>query len=132
MRECLCINRAPTTANEWPFVFAWSAMTSYSQLSTSKSTESLRTPGLNKGIAASLASRLVYREGLSWAESLPSEALPTVCLEYLRQEQRIRQLAEDVRTSSLGERDEVSELLIRGGVRAAVESADTRGAAIAA
>lgn len=84
-------------------------------------------------IAASLASRLVYREGLSWAESLPSEALPTVCLEYLRQEQRIRQLAEDVRTSSLGERDEVSELLIRGGVRAAVESAEhTRGAAIAA
>ncbi len=54
-------------------------------------------------IAASLASRLVYREGLAWAEALPDAVLPAVCLEYLRQEQRVRKMAEEVCVRSLVE-----------------------------
>jgi len=36
-------------------------------------------------ISASLASRMVYREGLAWVDSIPDAALPEVALQYLRQ-----------------------------------------------
>mmetsp|Transcript_32586 Transcript_32586/g.104013 ORF Transcript_32586/g.104013 Transcript_32586/m.104013 type:complete len:108 (+) Transcript_32586:3884-4207(+) len=75
-------------------------------------------------ISASLASRMVYREGLTWVDSIPDSALPDVALQYLRQEQRIRGMVDGLRASSIGGASEISELLMSGGVRAAVEAAE--------
>jgi len=72
-------------------------------------------------IAASLASRLVYREGLAWVAGVPDAALPELSLRYLQQEQRVRELAEKVGASGIDDGEHVKALLLQGGVRAAVE-----------
>lgn len=74
-------------------------------------------------IASGMASRFVYREGLSFVNHLPDARLPTFALAYLQQEHRVRELANQVATSSLVAKDEVKDLLLRGGVRAAAEEA---------
>ena len=50
-------------------------------------------------IASGLASRLVYREGLSFVSQIPDERLPHFALSYLQQEQRIRDIAHAVRAA---------------------------------
>ena len=77
-------------------------------------------------IANGLASRLVYREGLAFVRNLPDVSLPTFALAYLQQEQRVRSLAKEVRQSGMAFGEEVEDLLIRGGVRAAAEQAAAR------
>ena len=72
-------------------------------------------------IACSLASRLVYREGLAYVSGIPDNTLPQVCLRYLQEEQRVRELAEEVGASGMENASSVRELLLQGGVRAAVE-----------
>ena len=73
-------------------------------------------------ISASLGSRLVYREGLQFVESLTDAQLPSFCLSYLVNERRMREMSKEVATSEMPHAKEVSELLIRGGIRAAVEA----------
>jgi len=75
-------------------------------------------------ISASLASRMVYREGLAWVDSIPDAALPEVALQYLRQEQRVRGMVEGLRATNVNDAEELSRLLLAGGVRAAVENAE--------
>jgi len=74
-------------------------------------------------IAKSLASRLVYREGLAFVEGLPDARLPTFALAYLEQEQHVHTLAEAVAASGQAFAPEVEELLLKGGVRVAAEKA---------
>jgi len=77
-------------------------------------------------IANGLASRLVYREGLAFVKNLPDGALPNFALAYLQQEQRVRALAKEVRSSGFDFGPEVEHLLLRGGVRAAAEEVAAR------
>ena len=72
-------------------------------------------------IASSLASRIVYREGLQYVDGLPDATLPQVCLRYMQEEKRVRELAEEVGASGMENADQMKELLLQGGVRAAVE-----------
>ena len=74
-------------------------------------------------VAKSLASRLVYREGLAFVEGLGDGRLPAFALAYLEQEQRVRGLADQVAASGAPFAPEVEALLLQGGVRVAAEQA---------
>ena len=72
-------------------------------------------------IVKSLASRLVYREGLTFVESMPDLRLPMFALSYLEQEQRVEALAAEVAASGHPFADNVEALLLQSGVRVAAE-----------
>mmetsp|Transcript_10638 Transcript_10638/g.20553 ORF Transcript_10638/g.20553 Transcript_10638/m.20553 type:complete len:714 (-) Transcript_10638:526-2667(-) len=72
-------------------------------------------------IAAGLASRMVYREGLSYTEGLAEGRLAEFALTYLKQEQHVRALAAQVVASGVPHARDVEALLLRGGIRAAAE-----------
>ena len=74
-------------------------------------------------IVKSLASRLVYREGLDFIEAMADERLPAFALAYLEEEQRVISLADEVASSGHDFAREVELLLLRGGVRVAAEKA---------
>jgi len=74
-------------------------------------------------IVKSLASRLVYREGLAFVEGMPDARLPSFALAYLEEEQKVCALAEAVAASGQPYAPEVRELLLQGGVRVAAEKA---------
>lgn len=71
-------------------------------------------------IAKSLASRIVYREGVEFLQMMPPVAVGEVALEYLRKEVVTRQLVEEVTASNLPHRERIAALLARGGTRAAL------------
>ena len=71
--------------------------------------------------------RLVYREGLQFVESTPDARLRTISLAYLQQEQQVRALAAEVARSNLASAEAVESLLLRGGVRAAVDQQLAKG-----
>lgn len=81
--------------------------------------ERLPWPYQKSCISSGLSSRLVYREGLAFVEGLPDTTLSRFALTYLQQEPRVRLLARQVAASGLDFASDVSELLMRGGVRAA-------------
>ncbi len=81
--------------------------------------ERIPTAYLNRVIASSLASRIVYREGLDWLESMPAEAIAPLAERYLVEEASIKALASKVRASQLPNRDRIAMLLEAGGVAAA-------------
>ena len=111
-------------------------------------------------IAASLAARLTYREGLAFVEGVSDASLPQLALAYMRSERRVRDMADQVgpriahappckcgaaaipacaaaalliwrgltaaqvlqhASSGLTCAHEASDLLVRGGIRAAAE-----------
>jgi len=72
-------------------------------------------------IVKSLASRLVYREGLTFVESMPDARLPLFALSYLEQEQRVLELAAEVASSGHEFAPKVEALLLQAGVRVAAE-----------
>jgi len=72
-------------------------------------------------LSSGLASRLVYREGLQYVESTPDGRLRPLALAYLQQEQHVRALAAQVAASDLPSAAAIEGLLLRGGVRAAVD-----------
>jgi len=74
-------------------------------------------------ISSGLASRLVYREGLAFSEALTDAQLPSFALRYLQQEQVVRSLAKQVSDGGAPYAAQVEKLLLRGGVRAAAQSA---------
>lgn len=73
-------------------------------------------------VAASLASKIVYREGLQFTEALPDSNLANIAIQYLKQEKSVEQLVKDVRASDLPSRNAIADLLVRGGVRAGIDS----------
>lgn len=76
-------------------------------------------PAYQAGIvAASLASRIVYREGLSFLADLPDDSLAALALRYLESETESLNLAAQVRQSDLPERERIAVLLELGGPRA--------------
>ncbi|TMW67939.1 hypothetical protein Poli38472_007611 [Pythium oligandrum] len=74
-------------------------------------------------VASSLASKIVYREGLQFTESLPDSNLANLAVEYLKQEKKVQKLVKDVLASDLPNKADIEDLLLRGGVRAGVDKA---------
>jgi len=72
-------------------------------------------------IVKSLASRLVYREGLTFVETMSDSRLPVFALSYLEQEQRVQALADEVASSGYSFAPQVEALLLQAGVRVAAE-----------
>jgi len=68
-------------------------------------------------LACSLSGKIVYREGITYLEDLPQEALCHLALTYLRSEKVVRDLIEEVRASGLASSDQLAELLELGGAR---------------
>ncbi|KUF97407.1 Ankyrin repeat [Phytophthora nicotianae] len=73
-------------------------------------------------VASSLASKIVYREGLQFTEALPESNLGNMALQYLKQEKKVQRLVQDVRSSSLANKDDIADLIARGGVRAGMDT----------
>lgn len=73
-------------------------------------------------VAASLASKIVYREGLQFAEGLPQSNLSNIAMKYLEQEQRVKKIVSDLEQTDISHKDEISDLLLRGGIRAGVDT----------
>ncbi|KAK1946548.1 NAD-specific glutamate dehydrogenase [Phytophthora citrophthora] len=73
-------------------------------------------------VASSLASKIVYREGLQFTEALPDSNLGNMALQYLKQEKKVQRLVHDVRASQLPNKDDIADLLARGGVRAGMDT----------
>jgi len=83
---------------------------------------------LKQVVCAATASKIVYREGLSYIQALPDEPLASIAFKYLEEEQKVLELVEKVQCSGLDEEsiDEISNLLLRGGVRVGVESSNPK------
>ncbi|OQR89545.1 NAD-specific glutamate dehydrogenase, partial [Thraustotheca clavata] len=77
-------------------------------------------------VAASLASKIVYREGLQYVESLPESNLANIAVSYLKQEKKVHALVGELEASNLAHREEIADLLIRGGSKMAWCSRTTR------
>lgn len=74
----------------------------------------------NSIISSSLASRIVYQEGLSYLPEDDPERLAEVALNYLRMEREMSALIESVRGSGLEASNRIIELLRAGGPRDAL------------
>lgn len=75
-------------------------------------------------VASSLASKIVYREGLQFTESLPASNLGNIAVEYLKQEKKVQKLVKQIHGSDLANKSDIEDLLLRGGVRAGIDRAD--------
>ena len=112
----------------WPVVGAQLPPALASSEHAAKLPERLPWEYQKSTIAKSLASRLVYREGLSFVETMPEARLPVFALAYLQEEQRVGRLAAQVAGSGHAFSSEVEALLLQGGVRVAAErAANARG-----
>jgi len=69
-------------------------------------------------VAASLAGRIIYREGLDYLEMVPIGSIPRIAFRYLKQERETNLLRDEVLGSSLPHRQRIAALLERGGTRA--------------
>ena len=80
-------------------------------------------------IASQLASRVVYREGLQFVESLSDEGLAGVARSYMSKEGEVDALIAAVKAAGLGDKGlQISALLEASGARAAVELEMAQGA----
>ncbi len=82
--------------------------------------ERIPAPYLDRVVASTLASRIVYREGLDYLRYLAPAAIADLALKYLRQERLVRDLVATVANSNLAEREQIARLLAEGGVAAAM------------
>jgi glutamate dehydrogenase len=85
----------------------------------------LPVPYLEWMVAKSVASRLVYREGIDFFASMDSDAVASVSLRYLQKSRDIRSLVDQVRSSGLAGASEIAMLLERAGTRAALLDSDS-------
>jgi glutamate dehydrogenase len=79
---------------------------------------------LRNAFASSLASKLLYKEGIHFLESQPRERLTDLAMRYYKEEKRIQELLAVVKGAESFEeatRAEVMQLLERGGVRSALQ-----------
>lgn len=70
---------------------------------------------------AGIASKIIYREGLDYFQDTPDSHLADLALAYMLEDQRNRQLVDEVEQSGLSERHEIAGLLRIGGTRAAMQ-----------
>ena len=82
-------------------------------------------PYLAQLVASTLASRIVYREGLDWLEHMPPDAVAEVAMRYLREDDRVDRLARTVESSDLPDRMLIADLLREGGPGAALRRGPT-------
>jgi len=78
---------------------------------------------LRNAFASILASKLLYREGIHFCESMPADKLPTIAMLYLDEEKNVQQLIRNVRAAggmSKENESKVIDLLTRGGVRSSL------------
>ncbi|MFK8032363.1 MAG: NAD-glutamate dehydrogenase domain-containing protein [Gammaproteobacteria bacterium] len=75
---------------------------------------------LHRIISSSLASKIVYREGLDWLESMSSDSIAQLAEHYFVEEAFIEKMANDIRGSNLENREAIADLLEAGGVAAAL------------
>jgi glutamate dehydrogenase len=68
-------------------------------------------------VACALAGKIVYREGITFLEDLPSEAMQELAISYLAGERRIGQLVAQLEASGLPDADQICRLLELGGAR---------------
>ncbi len=68
-------------------------------------------------LAASIASYLVYREGLGWLPSLSKEDRFQAVLTYIRQDQLTKKLIESVENSSLDDKGRIASILKMSAAR---------------
>ncbi|MSR18717.1 MAG: hypothetical protein EXS00_06070 [Phycisphaerales bacterium] len=80
----------------------------------------LPTPYLHWIVAKSLASRIVYREGIEFFASMDVGAVGEVVLDYLHKDREMRALLAEVRASGLKHSERIATLLERAGTRAAL------------
>ena len=73
-------------------------------------------------VACSLSGKIVYREGITYLEDLPQQALCELALTYLRGERIVRDLIDEVRASNLASSEKLAELLELGGARTLAQS----------
>lgn len=69
-------------------------------------------------VAATLATRVVYREGLSFVQQLPDDELAALAERYYVAERESQRLAAIVRGSDIADRERIAALLEQGGPRA--------------
>lgn len=78
---------------------------------------------LRNAFAKNLASKLLYREGINFIESLPEENLAEFAVRYIEEEKRIQELIGRVDEVSFEDsaKQDVIQLLRRGGVRSSLQ-----------
>ena len=74
----------------------------------------------DRTIAAGLAARIVYREGLDFVDRVSDEALGPRCLSYFFEEEEAAGLARQVLQSRLPQAERIAQLLRSGGARTAL------------
>jgi glutamate dehydrogenase len=77
-------------------------------------------------IASGLASKLVYQEGIHLVETQPLEKLAERAFEYYRAERHVKKVLGDLQSSTIqgpaaGNKEEIIDLLQRGGARTKVD-----------
>ena len=78
-------------------------------------------PGyIDSAVATVLASRIVYREGLTYLEEMPAAEIVDLALAYLRADVAVARLALQLDASDLPDRARIAQLLREGGTRAAL------------
>lgn len=68
-------------------------------------------------MSAYMASHLIYKEGLSWLDTLDSEQVFKIALEYIDAEQAVDRMILDVTNSSLPEKDKLVSILKGAGAK---------------
>jgi hypothetical protein len=69
-------------------------------------------------MANRLASSIVYREGVDFLDDMEPKAVAELALRYLRKSAELQKLLDSIDESALPEREAVTRLLSRGGIRA--------------
>lgn len=80
--------------------------------------ERVPAPYVDALIAAKLANRLVYQEGVTFVASTGDQQLADLALVYLQSEQQVDELLKDVAGAELQHGDKISAILRKGGARA--------------
>ncbi|MEZ5453947.1 MAG: NAD-glutamate dehydrogenase [Thiothrix sp.] len=75
---------------------------------------------LNRIKAARLASRIVYREGMSWFANRSDAEIIGLAKRYMQEEVRVEAMITNLALTDLAERDAIIHLLEKGGVAAAM------------
>ena len=68
-------------------------------------------------LAASIASSIVYREGLGWIDRIPANQRYSVCLSYMKNDQLRAELVSSVASSTLANKDKIMSILERNATR---------------
>lgn len=90
-----------------------------SDLAFNKVKDSVPNQYIINAIASCLASKMVYKEGCNFIDSLPRKELMTIAMKYITKEKEIAQLKVSLSESNISqeEKDMIIRILDEGGVR---------------